>query len=152
MSSATLRVLQSDPRTVFVHGTATGYAQEVVVGRHRLAVDEPLASGGMDTGPSPYDYLLAALGSCASMTVAGYARRKQWPLKEVRVRLRHSRNHADDCENCETEPARVDRIEVEIVLAGPLTDEQRVRLLEIANACPVHRTLTSTVKIESWLG
>jgi len=152
MSSATLRVLQSDPRTVFVHGNATGFVQEVVVGRHRLASDEPIASGGMDTGPSPYDYLLAALGACTSMTVAAYARRHQWPLKEVRVRLRHSRNHADDCEDCETKPAEIDRIEREIVIAGPLTDEQRVRLLEIANVCPVYRTLTSKVKIESWLG
>jgi putative redox protein len=152
MSSTPLQVLQSDPRTVFVHGNASGFSQEIVVGRHRLAADEPIASSGMDTGPSPYDFLLAALGSCTSMTVSAYARRKQWPLKEVRVRLRHSRNHADDCEDCDTKPAAIDRIEMEIVLAGSLTDEQRVRLLEISNLCPVHRTLTSKVKIESWLG
>jgi putative redox protein len=86
------------------------------------------------------------------MTVALYARRKQWPLQEVTVRLRHDRIHAEDCADCETKEGMLDRIERKIMLTGPLGEEQRTRLLEIANKCPVHRTLTSEIKIESWLG
>jgi uncharacterized OsmC-like protein len=140
-----------DNPSVFVRGNASGFAQNVVAGQHQLKSDEPLAAGGTDTGPSPYDLLLAALGSCTSMTVALYARRKQWPLQDVTVRLKHSRIHATDCADCETGGGMLDRIEREIVLTGPLTDNQRARLLEIANKCPVHRTLTSEIKIESWL-
>lgn len=137
--------------TVTVQGSAAGFAQEVVAGRHRLQTDEPVSQGGTDTGPGPYDLLLAALGSCTSMTIALYARRKQWPLEEVTVRLKHSRIHAQDCSDCETKEGMLDRIEREIVLTGSLSQEQRTRLLEIANKCPVHRTLTSEIKIDSWL-
>ena len=136
---------------VIVRGSASGFAQNVEAGRHQLKSDEPLEVGGTDTGLSPYDLLLAALGSCTSMTVAMYARRKQWPLEDVTVRLKHSRIHAADCADCETKQGMLDRIELEIVLTGPLTEDQRVRILEIANKCPVHRTLTSEIKIESWL-
>lgn len=136
---------------VFVRGSASGFEQNIVVGPHQLKSDEPVEAGGTDTGPSPYDLLLAALGSCTSMTVALYARRKQWPLEDVTVRLRHSRIHAADCGDCETKEGMLDRIEREIVLMGSLTEEQRSRLLDIANKCPVHRTLTSEIKIESWL-
>ena len=136
---------------VVVRGSVTGFSQSVEAGKHELKSDEPLGVGGTDTGPSPYDLLLAALGSCTSMTVALYARRKQWPLESVAVRLKHSRIHAADCADCETKEGMLDRIEREIVLTGSLTDEQRARLLEIANRCPVHRTLTSEIKIESWL-
>ena len=140
-----------DNPSVYVRGNASGFAQNIVAGQHQLKSDEPLEAGGTDTGPSPYDLLLAALGSCTSMTVALYARRKQWPLQEVAVRLKHSRIHATDCADCETREGMLDRIEREIILTGPLTDDQRARLLEIANKCPVHRTLTSEIKIESWL-
>jgi len=136
---------------VVVRGSATGFSQSIEAGKHELKSDEPLGVGGTDTGPSPYDLLLAALGSCTSMTLALYARRKQWPLENVAVRLKHSRIHAADCADCETKEGMLDRIEREIVLTGSLTDEQRTRLLEIANRCPVHRTLTSEIKIESWL-
>jgi putative redox protein len=139
------------PRPVTVHGSAAGYAQQVSVGPHRLDADEPTSVGGTDVGPSPYDLLLAALGSCTSMTVAMYARRKQWPLEAVTVRLRHSRIHAADCESCETKVGLLDHIERELELAGSLSGEQRARMLEIANKCPVHRTLVSEIHIETRL-
>ena len=139
------------PRTVTVHGSAAGFAQQISVGPHRLAGDEPASVGGTDVGPGPYDLLLAALGSCTSMTLAMYARRKRWPLEAVTVRLRHSRIHAADCESCETKEGSLDLIERDVELAGSLSEEQRVRLLEIANKCPVHRTLTAEVHIETRL-
>src|SRR5688572_15541047 len=114
---------------VVVQGKADGFAQEIEAGRHRLASDEPTAVGGTDQGPSPYELLLAALGSCTSMTVAMYARRKGWPLEDVVVRLRHSRVHAADCEDCETKAGMLDRIEREVELRGPLAEDQRARLL-----------------------
>src|SRR5207302_3747637 len=134
-----------------VRGNTSGFAQEVIAGSHRITSDEPVAAGGTDTGPSPYDLLLAALGSCTSMTVAMYARRKAWPLREVTVRLRHSRIHAEDCADCETKQGMLDRIEREIALSGALSDEQRAKLLEIADRCPVHRTLTSEISIRTSL-
>src|SRR5882672_10751942 len=130
---------------VVVEGSAKGFAQEIVVNSHRIVADEPVIAGGTDTGPGPYDLLLAALGSCTSMTVSMYARRKQWPLESVRVRLRHSRIHAADCADCETKEGMLDQIDRDIELAGPLSGEQRARLLEIADKCPVHRTLTSEI-------
>ncbi len=150
MSNVKSNPFQSDAGAVIVRGGA-GFAQEITAGQHRLPADEPTAVGGTDTGPSPYELLLAALGSCTSMTIASYARRKQWPLEAVTVRLRHARVHAVDCRDCETKQGMLARIEREIALAGSLTEEQRARLLEIANRCPVHRTLTSEIKIESWL-
>ena len=136
---------------VLVRGNASGFAQEIIAGSHRIASDEPVAAGGTDLGPSPYDLLLAALGSCTSMTVAMYARRKAWPLREVTVRLRHSRVHAEDCADCETKEGMLDRIERDIELTGTLTEDQRGKLLEISNRCPVHRTLTSEIKIKTRL-
>jgi putative redox protein len=136
---------------VIVTGDAAGLAQQISVGPHRLLSDEPVGAGGTDSGPDPYDLLLAALGSCTSMTVALYARRKQWPLTAVTVKLRHSRIHAADCESCETREGLLDLIERDIELVGSLQQEQRARLLEIANKCPVHRTLTSEVEIRTRL-
>ena len=138
---------KGDVRSVVVRGSAAGFAQEIHAGPHRIDADEPASAGGTDTGPSPYDLLLAALGACTSMTVAMYARRKAWPLEEVTVHLRHSKIHAADCAECETKEGMLDRIERDIHFAGSLTDEQRSKLLEIANKCPVHRTLTSEIDI-----
>src|SRR5260370_11399209 len=112
---------------VIVRGSAAGFAQEIFAGLHRLSADEPQAAGGTDTGPSPYDLLLAALGSCTSMTVAMYARRKGWPLEHVRVWLRHSEIHASDCVECETKEGKIDRIGPGIEFVGALTTEQRSR-------------------------
>jgi putative redox protein len=139
------------PREIVVEGSAAGFAQVVYAGPHELQADEPAGSGGTDTGPSPYDFILIALGSCTSMTVALYARRKQWPLQAVRVRLRHAKVHAADCAECETKVGMIDRIERDVDLVGPLDAEQRARLLQIANKCPVHRTLTSEVAIRTQL-
>jgi putative redox protein len=145
----TTAVGHGDAGTVVVHGRASGFTHEISVGRHRLHADEPIAAGGADRGPSPYDLLLAALGACTSMTVGMYARRKGWPLEEVRVTLRHSKVHAADCAECETREGMLDRIERDIHFAGSLTGEQRSKLVEIANKCPVHRTLESEIDIQT---
>ena len=132
---------------VEVTGTAHSLRQEVRLGTHHLVADEPAADGGTDAGPTPYGLLLAALGTCSSMTMRLYADRKGWPLTGTRVRLRHSRDHAADCESCTAGDARIERIDRELELMGPLTEAQRVRLAEIADHCPVHRTLRARVEI-----
>ena len=137
--------------SVVVRGDGVSYAQEIVAGSHRLMSDEPVAAGGTNSGPTPYDLLLAALGACTSMTVGMYARRKNWPLQGVIVRLRHARIHAEDCSTCDTKEGFLDRIACELELAGPLSAEQRSKLLEISEKCPVHRTLQSRIEIQSSL-
>ena len=137
----------SKPADVVVRGDATGFLQEVVSGNHHLRADEPVSVGGSDAAPGPYDYLLIALGVCTSMTVGLYARRKQFPLENITVSLRHSRIHAQDCEECETKEGMLDRIDTHLELTGPLTAEQRAKLIEIAGKCPVHRTLKSEIDI-----
>ena len=129
----------------------SAYSQTIQAGRHQLTADEPESYGGKDLGPSPYDFLLAGLGACTSMTIRMYASRKQWPLEQVIVHLTHSKIHAQYCAECETETARVDRIERRIELHGNLTPEQREKLLEIADKCPVHRTLQSEISIKTCL-
>jgi len=141
-----------DQQEVVVAETGEGpFAQAIRAGRHRLPADEPPSMGGADTGPTPYGLLLASLGACTSMTLRMYARRKKIPLERVAVRLRHAKIHAADCAECETRSGRVDRIEREIELAGDLDAEQRRRLLEIADRCPVHRTLHGEVRVETRL-
>ncbi|MEO8070588.1 MAG: OsmC family protein [Acidobacteriota bacterium] len=136
---------------VRVEGQGTGLAQQIAAGRHIITADEPVTRGGSDTGPSPYQLLLAALGACTSMTLTMYAERKGWPLERVTVSLGHAKVYADDCAQCESEGSRIDRVEREIELDGDLSDEQRQRLLEIADRCPVHRTLQATVDIRTRL-
>ena len=137
--------------TVTVTETGTGtYMQRIIAGRHQLVADEPMPTGD-DQGPTPYDLLLAALGSCTSMTVRMYADRKGWKLEQVQVTLRHKRIHAQDCADCETQAGWVSHIDRDIELTGDLDDDQRQQLLHIAERCPVHQTLTSEVDIATSL-
>ena len=132
--------------------TSDGFLkQQITAGRHHLIADEPREVGGADSGPDPYALLLAALGACTAMTLQLYARKKEWPLEKVEVSLRHSRNYAEDCKDCKPKEGKIERIERFISLTGSLTDEQRARLLEIAQKCPVHKTLTSGVSIKDYL-
>jgi putative redox protein len=136
------------PRNVVVQETrASKFQQTVTVGPHRLLADEPLAAGGEDTGPGPYDYLLAGLGACTSMTMRLYAERKALPLERVTVTLRHSKIHATDCAECETKAGMLDQIDRIIHMDGNLDAEQHKKLMEIADKCPVHRTLESEIHI-----
>jgi putative redox protein len=136
---------------VTVTGGPTGFVQQIVAGQHHFAVDEPTSVGGTGKGPTPYDLVLAGLGACTSMTLRLYADAKKIPLEGVSVRLRHGKIHAVDCASCEAKAGKIDRIEREIELHGPLTVEQRLRLMEIADRCPVHRTLTAEIEIVSRL-
>jgi uncharacterized OsmC-like protein/pimeloyl-ACP methyl ester carboxylesterase len=136
------------PRRVVVRETRDSKFQNAVtVGPHRLVADEPVAAGGEDSGPGPYDLLLAALGACKSMTMRLYADRKSFPLERATVTLTHSKIYAKDCAECETREGMLDQIDVAIGLEGPLDADQRKRILEIADKCPVHRTLTSEIHI-----
>ncbi len=140
--------ISAEPGTVVVEETGEGpYAQRIAAGRHMLRADEPEDVGGLDSGPGPYDLLLAGLGACTSMTLRMYANRKGWPLEHVSVTLAHDKIHAQDCADCETKAGRVDRITRRLAVAGALDADQRAKLLEIADKCPVHRTLTSEVSI-----
>jgi putative redox protein len=136
-----------EPPHIVVRGGADSFRQEITAGKHRLIADEPASTGGGNAGPDPYDYLLASLGVCTSMTVGFYARRNQFPLENITVSLWHSRIYAKDCEECETTEGMLDRIDVEVELTGSLNEAQHAKLMEIAAKCPVHRTLTSEINI-----
>ncbi len=136
------------PGVVTVSETREGkFTQAITAGAHRARADEPVSVGGDDSGFTPYDLLLAGLGACTSMTMRMYADQKKWPLEQVSVRLSHQKIHATDCAECETRDGKVDRIEREIEITGELDESQRARLMEIADKCPVHRTLHSEVSI-----
>jgi len=145
--------LKAKPGSVVVSENGTGrFAQDVSVGGvHAMTADEPVTYGGNDSGPSPYDYLLAGLGACTSMTLRMYAEHKNLPLDKVSVTLRHEKIHAEDCQSCETKTGKIDVIMRDIEIAGDLDEAQRAKLLEIADKCPVHRTLHSEVKVTSRL-
>jgi len=125
------------------------FMTDVFSDSHHWMADEPSRVGGKNAGPDPYEHLLAAVGACTSMTLRMYASRKQWPLDKAQVTLRHSREHQHDCEGCEESPLKLDIIERDIQLQGDLSDEQRLRLMEIADRCPVHRTLTGSLQIRT---
>jgi putative redox protein len=132
---------------VTVRTGSEGFYTELFANGHALVADEPKTYGGTDLGPSPYEYLLSALGACTTMTVQMYARRKKWPLESAVVRLSHEKIHAEDCQNCEEKIGKIDRFDRELELNGDLSTEQRQRLLEIAERCPVHRTLHAQVEV-----
>ena len=123
------------------------YRTELTAGRHTFVADEPVAVGGSDDGATPYDYLLASIGACTAMTLRMYADRKGWPLEEAIVRFRTARSHAADCADCETKSVGVGRLERRVELRGPLNDEQRARLMAIADRCPVKQTLARGIEI-----
>ena len=130
----------------------SGYRTEITAGPHRFLADEPVPLGGTGTGPTPYELLLGALGSCMAMTLRMYADRKRWPLHGVRIHLRTERAHEQDCERCENEEVGLPRIARRIELAGPLSDEQRHRLHQIADRCPVKQTLQRGLVVETVTG
>ncbi|MEJ2503908.1 MAG: OsmC family protein, partial [Gemmatimonadota bacterium] len=146
----TPEALRSGDRVIVRTGSER-FRTEIQARGHGLVADEPKAVGGRDLGPTPYDLLAAALGACTSMTLRMYADRKDWPLEEAIVRLKHSRIHSEDEERDEDGEARLDRLDRRLELIGPLDDEQRARLLEIADRCPVHRTLAAGVRIRTEL-
>lgn len=153
MTAAPFDAPEAAAGTVVVAETGEGkFAQYLLDGRHRLAADEPVAVGGNDNGPGPYELLLMSLGACTSMTLRLYATRKEIPLERVIVRLKHAKRYIDDCKDCGDKPVMLDHIEREIELVGALSEEQRARLLDMADKCPVHRTLTSKIVINTRLG
>jgi uncharacterized OsmC-like protein/fermentation-respiration switch protein FrsA (DUF1100 family) len=134
---------------VFIGEGNQRFLREVTADDHAWLADEPKRMGGDNLGPDPYEHLLASLGTCTSMTIRLYANRKKWPLEDVRVQLEHSREHAKDCADCDNKSAKVDVLSRSITLVGPLDDEQRARLMEIADRCPVHRTLEGELRIDT---
>lgn len=143
----TVTVKQEEGAWVSARIEASGFRTEVRARAYALIADEPTDVGGTDAGPTPYELLLAALSSCTVMTLRMYASRKNWPLEAVTVQLRSARSHETDCENCEKEQVGIGRVERRVEFSGPLNDEQRRRLLEIADRCPVKQTLERGLKI-----
>ena len=145
---AVIEVVGEDVNTwVTAQAGSGGFRTAITTRSHTFDADEPLALGGTDAGPTPYEYLLGALAGCTAMTLRIYADRKKWPLESAEVRLRTARSHEVDCEHCETDPVGITRIERQIELFGPLTDEQRDRLMQIADRCPVKQTLERGVRV-----
>jgi putative redox protein len=137
------------PTTVTVESAPANFLETITAGRHTLQADEPVSAGGADVAPTPYELLLGALGACKTITLRMYANRKQWPLEGVRIKLSHDRVHAEDCAKAGSASCLLDHIEVEIELVGNLTAEQRRTLVEIAEKCPVQRTLSSQIVIRT---
>jgi putative redox protein len=141
-----------EPRSVVVAGPVTGFRTDVEVGGHHLVVDEPIAVGGEDAGPTPYEMLLGGLGACTVMTLRIYADRRKWPLERARVTLQHRKVHAQDCVDCDKKDAKMDVIDRIVFLEGQLNEEQRTKLIEIAERCPVHQTLKGKIQVNTRFG
>ncbi len=143
--------LEKKKKIIHIHLEKENYKTVMTAGNHELFSDEPEEAGGGDTGPDPYDYLLMSLGACSVITMKMYADRKEWPVEDIYIELRHHKDHVKDCDDCDDPKAKIDKIEKEVILKGDLTEEQRERLLEISKKCPVHKTLLGTVEIHSVL-
>ena len=126
---------------------ATGFTTQIIAGKHHLVADEPIKVGGSDLGPNPYELVSSGLAACTSMTIQMYARRKKWEISNVETHVSYSKKHAEDCENCENDMAKIDSFEREISIKGDLDEKQLKRLMEIADKCPVHKTLSSRAQI-----
>jgi uncharacterized OsmC-like protein len=131
------------------HVGPKGFRADIAARQHRMSADEPESVGGTDTGPTPYEYMLAALASCTAMTIRLYANRKSWPLESATVFVRQGRSHEKDCEMCDTHTVGIGVIQKRIELEGPLSDEQKKRLLEIADRCPIKQTLARGIEVTS---
>ncbi len=138
-------------KIIHIHLEKDNYKTVMTAGNHELISDEPEEAGGGDTGPDPYDYLLMALGSCSVITMKMYADRKEWPVEDIYIELRHYKDHAADCDDCDDPKTKIDKIEKEVIIKGSITEEQRDKLLEISKKCPVHKTLLGTTEIETVL-
>ena len=143
---------ENDGRWLKARVGAKGFRADIEARHHRLSADEPESVGGTDAGPTPYEYLLIALASCTAMTMRAYANRKSWPLSAATVFVRQGHSHEIDCENCETQSVGIERIERRIELEGDLTDEQRNRILAIADRCPIKQTLMRGIQVEASAG
>lgn len=137
----------SEDKTVVVRTDTARFHTDIQVRGHKMVADEPASLDGTDHGPTPYDYLLASLGACTTITVRMYADRKGWPLESVVARLNHKRIRASECEQCKTKVGRVDHIDLEVDIIGPLDEAQRTQLAQIVHRCPVHRTLHDEIDI-----
>jgi putative redox protein len=140
-----------EKKIVHVHLNGENYKTVLNAGNHEIIADEPERSGGKGRGPDPYDLLLMSLGTCTVVTLRMYAERKKWPVEDIYMELRHYRDHAEDCVDCDDPKAKIDKIEKEIIVEGDLSDEQIERLLEISNKCPVYRTLKGDIEIISMI-
>ena len=149
LTSALVKPVTDDHEWITAHVGPSGFRTDISAGLHTIVADEPVALGGTGLGTTPYELLLAALSGCMAMTLRMYADRKGWPLESARVHLRTAAAHEKDCENCETEEVGIPRVARRIDLIGPLTDEQRKRLLQIADRCPVKQTLAKGIRIDS---
>jgi uncharacterized OsmC-like protein len=149
ITSTLIENVTDEREWITAHVGKSGYRTDITAGLHALVADEPRALGGMGLGPTPYEFLLAALSSCMAMTLRMYADRKGWPLESARIHLRTERAHEKDCEDCELSEVGIPRVARRIELEGPLTDEQRKRLLQIADRCPVKQTLTRGIIVET---
>lgn len=143
----TAAILKSSHQVVASLDKESGFSTEMKIGNHQFMADEPEEAGGKDYGPSPYELLSAGLAACTAMTIQMYAKRKKWPLDHVEVHTSHEKSHADDCENCESATSKIDIFTREISFKGDLDKDQRDRIMEIANKCPVHRTLHSEIRV-----
>ncbi len=142
----------SAKKIVHIHHGEENFKTIMTAGSHELVADEPKGKGGSNQGPDPYDVLLMSLGSCTAITLKMYADRKEWAVEDIYVELRHYKDHATDCEDCDDKSAKIDMIEKDIIVKGDLSEEQLDRLLEISHKCPVNRTLKGDIEMKATIG